>query len=342
MFTDIGIDLGTYKTAIMSGKRVIFEEPSAVAVDSNSGKALFFGRDAHELEGRTDKNITVFRPIQRGVVSDMELASAMIRYFFKKAFGNRIIKPHVVVTAPGCATAVEQRSAAQVVEEAGGRDVRVIETATAAAIGLGLNFTMPHGSMIVDIGAGVTDIAVVSMGGVAECVTIPVGSADYDEAIIKYIRHQMNIVIGPHTAEKIKMQIGSAFKRPIPMTMQAGGVDIRTGMPKSFSVTSDQIYEATGELSNSISSAVSQVLEKTLPDLAADIYSDGIILIGGGANMYGFPEHIAEVTGVSAALANESKTQVVRGAGIAVRNPNLLTASDYDHRTRENLFSDET
>lgn len=343
MFTDIGIDIGTYKTAIFSGKRIVLEEPSVVAIDSETEKPLFFGKAAYDLAGRTDNNnITIINPVVRGVVSDMELSTKMMKYFLYKVFGNRIVKPRVVVTAPGGATAVEQRSAAQIIEESGGRNVQVIETATAAAIALGLNFSMPHGSMIVDIGAGTTDIAVISMGGVSECTTIPSGSMDYDAAIIKFARHKLNMTIGPHTAEKIKMQIGSAYKRKISMEMQAGGIDLVTGKPRSFSISSDQVYEATSDISDAIVKAVGEVLEHTLPDLAADIYEEGITLLGGGSLMYGLDEHISNVIGVPVHYAEDAAHVIVRGAGIAVRNPNLLKASDYQYRTRQNLYSDET
>lgn len=342
MFTDIGIDLGSYKTVIMAGQKLVLEEPTAAAIDTETGKPLFFGKAAFDLAGRTDQNITVIRPVKHGVVSDMELCCGMLKFFLRKAFGNRIVKPRVAITAPGNATAVEQRSVAQIVEEAGGRDVRVVETATAAAIGLGLNFTMPHGSMIVDLGAGTTDIAVTSMGGVAECVTIPTASADYDEAIVKFVRQEYNMLIGPHTAEKIKMQIGAAYSRSMPLTMQAGGIDLVTGMPKSFSVTSEQIYTATSPVTEAIGAAVAGVLERTLPDLAADICEDGIRLVGGGAALFGLGEYLRERTGVAAAPAEGHAQIVARGVGIAVRNPNLLRTSDYEYRTRKNLYSDES
>lgn len=342
MFTDIGIDLGSYKTVIMAGQKLVLEEPTAAAIDTETGKPLFFGKAAFDLAGRTDQNITVIRPVKHGVVSDMELCCGMLKFFLRKAFGNRIVKPRVAITAPGNATAVEQRSAAQIVEEAGGRDVRVVETATAAAIGLGLNFTMPHGSMIVDLGAGTTDIAVTSMGGVAECVTIPTASADYDEAIVKFVRQEYNMLIGPHTAEKIKMQIGAGYSRSMPLTMQAGGIDLVTGMPKSFSVTSEQIYTATSPVTEAIGAAVAGVLERTLPDLAADICEDGIRLVGGGAALFGLGEYLRERTGVAAAPAEGHAQIVARGVGIAVRNPNLLRTSDYEYRTRKNLYSDES
>ncbi len=342
MFTDIGIDLGSYKTVIMAGQKLVLEEPTAAAIDTETGKPLFFGKAAFDLAGRTDQNITVIRPVKHGVVSDMELCCGMLKFFLRKAFGNRIVKPRVAITAPGNATAVEQRSAAQIVEEAGGRDVRVVETATAAAIGLGLNFTMPHGSMIVDLGAGTTDIAVTSMGGVAECVTIPTASADYDEAIVKFVRQEYNMLIGPHTAEKIKMQIGAAYPRSMPLTMQAGGIDLVTGMPKSFSVTSEQIYAATSPVTETIGAAVAGVLERTLPDLAADICEDGIRLVGGGAALFGLGEYLRERTGVAAAPAEGHAQVVAKGVGIAVRNPNLLRTSDYEYRTRKNLYSDES
>ena len=342
MFTDIGIDLGTYKTSIISGRNSVIIEPSVVAVDTETGKPLYFGKEAKALEGRTDECITVVHPIVKGVVSDMDLATRMIRFFLKKSFGNRIVKPRVVVTAPGNATAVEQRSATQIVQEAGGRQVNVIETVTAAAIGLGLNFNVPKGNMIVDIGAGITEIAVISMGGVAQSATLKVGSADFDDAIVKYVRRELGTHIGPHTAERIKIQIGSAVGRPFSLTMQAGGVDINTGKPRSFSVTSAGIYEAISDYLAMIAEGVTSVLEKTTPELSGDIAGEGIVLIGSGALMFGFEELISTTAKIPCKLAEEPSGRVLRGAGIAVRTPELFRNSDYEYRTRKNLFSDET
>ena len=318
MFTDIGIDLGTYRTIISTGSKIVLEEPTAVAVDSETGDPVFFGERAHSIDGRAHDRVTVKHPVEHGVVSDLTLTSALLRYFLRKAFGNRIVKPRIVITAPGGATDVQQRSAAEAAEAAGGRDVRVIETATAAAIGMGLNFSMPHGSMIVDIGAGTTDISVVTMGGVAECVTIATSSYDYDEAIIRYVRSRYGILIGPHTAENIKKQIGCACRRPVDLTVTFGGVDISTGMPRAFTVSSAEIYDITKDITAEIGSAVVKTMENTLPDLAADIAEDGIRLIGGGAKMYGFEEYLGQVTGASAALAENPQECVAKGAGIAV------------------------
>lgn len=342
MFTDIGIDLGTYKTTIIAGKKVVLEEPTAVAIDTQTGEPIFFGERAHSIEGRAHEHVQVLHPVERGVVSDLNLATAMLRHFLRKSFGNRMVKPRVVITAPGGATDVQQRSCAGVAEAAGGRNVRVIETATAAAIGLGLNFSMPHGSMIVDIGAGTTDIAVTTMGGVAECMSISVASQDYDEAIIRYVKAEHGVLIGPHTAEHIKKQVGSATRRAVDVTLTVGGVDIVTGMPRAFTVSAGDIYRVTAELTEEIGTAVTKMLENTLPDLAADIADEGIHLIGGGAQMCGFEEYIAARTGVPARLAEFACECVSRGAGIAVRNPNLLRNADYAYRTRQSLISDET
>lgn len=342
MFTDIGIDIGSYKTTIIAGKKVVLEEPTAVAVDTGTGEPIFFGERAHSIAGRAHEHVQVLRPVERGVISDSNLATAMLRYFLRRSFGNRIVKPRVVITAPGGATDVQQRSAAGVAEAAGGRNVRVVETATAAAIGLGLNFSMPHGSMIVDIGAGTTDIAVITLGGVAECISLPVASYDYDEAIIRFVKTEHGILIGPHTAEHIKKQIGSATPRAVDITLTVGGVDIVTGMPRAFTVSSSDIYRVTQDITAEIGTAVAKMLENTLPDLAADIADEGIHLIGGGAKMCGFEEFLAARTGVPARLAEFPCECVSKGAGIAVRNPNLLRNADYAYRTRQNLVSDES
>lgn len=342
MFTDIGIDLGTYKTTIMAGKKTALEERSVVAVDNNTGKPILFGEAAYSIAGRTQDNISIIRPIEHGVISDTELALAMLRAFLRKSFGNRIVKPRVVITVPGGTTDVQQRAAAAVAEAAGGRNVSVIETATAAAIGLGLNFSMPHGSMIIDIGAGTTDIAVISLGGIAECVSLPLGSLDYDREITRYVRDEHGVNIGPHTAENIKKQIGTATARTMDIAMTVGGIDIISGMPKSLSISSQEIYDATLHITEEIGTALVKTLENTLPDLAADIAEDGIHLVGGGAKMYGFAKYFSKITGVPVVLSDIPTRCVSKGAGIAVRNPGLLRNADFTYRTRQDLISDET
>ncbi len=342
MFTDIGIDFGTYKTAILSNHKILIDEPTVVALDHETGKILCFGKAAYELIGRTQDKVTVVNPIRRSVVADMDLAVALMQYFFQKAFGKKIVKPRVVISAPGGATSVEQRALRQIVEEAGGRNVRTIESSSAAAIALGMNFNMPHGAMIVDIGAGTTDISVVTMGGIAECRTVPVASSDYDEAIIRYVRKEYNVLIGVRTAERIKKVVGSAVRPELDRIFSAGGVDLVTGMPRALDISANAIYEATADLSDTIGTNIAQVLENTLPDLAADILKDGVHLIGGGACMEGFEQLILKKTGVRGLLASEPLTCVLRGASIAVRHPDLLKNVDYEYRTRQNLISDET
>ena len=240
MATDIVMDAGTYKTVLYSNGKILLEEPSCVTVDSETWEPISFGKQAKETFGRTPESVTTVFPFERGVVSDYDVAEAMIVHFIKSTFGNRIIKPRIIVVVPSGVTTVQHHSLAQAVSSAGCRNVSTVENTVALAVGMGLDFTTPHGSMIVDIGAGTTDIATLSMGGIVHNESARVGSVDFDDDIAKYIRREKNILIGPLTAEYIKKTVGCAKKRDFDVTVTGKGRDIFSGLPKTFEISSTE------------------------------------------------------------------------------------------------------
>lgn len=338
MAIDIGIDLGTAKTIILSGSVIKLEEPSVASVDTDTWAPLHFGEQAYKMIGRTPESITTVFPIEHGVIADYEVAEQMMRYFVRKAFGNRTVKPRVMVAMPSGLTTVQHRSVAQVIEAAGGRNVCTVESPLAAAIGLGIDLEKAHGSMIVDIGAGTTDVAVLSMGALSVCQSDRVASKNFDEAIIRFIRKEYNILIGLQTAEQIKMQIGSVIQRPVEIAMQAKGRNLFSGLPQVFEITTNEVYESVCDVALSICKAVQSALEKTEPDLVADISADGLYLTGGGAMIYGMEKLLSDFLGIEVRLVDDPLHCVVRGTGIALKNPNLLKNGDYQFRSLQDLI----
>jgi len=338
MSTDIGIDLGTSKTILLSGSKVILEQPSVVTVDTETWEPVAYGDKAYAMVGRTPESLTTVYPVERGVIADYNIAEQMLRCYMRKAFGNRIVKPRVMVSMPIGVTSVQHRSVAKAVEIAGGRNVCTLEGPVAAAIGLGVNFSQVRGSMIIDIGAGTTDVATISMGGLAECATMRVASFDFDEAIIKYIKKVCNVSIGKQTAESIKIQIGSVVPRKVEIAMQAKGKNIFTGLPEIFEITANDIYEAVKDTADTICLAIKSVIENTSPDLISDIMTDGIYLTGGGAMIFGMEELLSNYLGVNVKLAQDPIHSVARGAGMALKNPQLLKNGDYQFRSIQELI----
>lgn len=338
MAIDIGIDLGTAKTCILSGAKIMLEEPSAAAVDTDSWEPIAFGEKAYKMIGRTPDSITSVLPIERGVIADYDVAEEMMRRFMRKAFGNKMVKPRVMVAMPSGLTAVQHRSVAQVVEAAGGRNVCTIESPMAAAIGMGIDFTKARGTMIVDIGAGTTDVAVISLGGLSQCESGRVASRDFDEAVIRYVRKEYNILIGLQTAEQIKKQIGSVVHRPVEIAMQAKGRNLFTGLPQLFEITTNEVFQAVDDIAVNICKTVQGVLERTEPDLVADVSEDGIFLTGGGALIYGMEKRLSDFTGVPVHLVEDPLHCVVRGTGTALKHPSLLKNGDYAFRSLQDLI----
>ena len=338
MAIDIAIDLGTSKTVIFNNSRIVLEEPTMVTVDSDTYEPVYFGADAKETLGRTPESLTCIRPIEHGAIADYDITNAMLTKYLLSAFGNKIIRPRVVTCLPTGLTEVQHKFMGKVIEESGGRNVTVIEAPLAAALGVGIDFNEPVGKMIVDIGAGVTDIASISMGGIVQCDSHKVASNDFDEAIIKYVRRTYNIEIGPLTAEQIKKQIGSVIHRPVDITIIAKGRNILTGLPESFEISSGQVFDTTFDTAVSICNAVRKVLEKTDPDIVSDIMQNGIHLTGGGALINGMADFMSEFIGCKTTLAPDPSHSIIRGAALALKRPSLLKNINYQARSIKDLI----
>ena len=315
--SDIGIDLGTANVLVyMKGKGVVLREPSVVAFDRDTNKIKAIGEDARLMLGRTPGNIVAVRPLRQGVISDYTVTEKMLRYFIQKACGKtRFRKPRISVCVPSGVTEVEKKAVEDATYEAGAREVAIIEEPIAAAIGAGIDIARPCGNMIVDIGGGTADIAVISLGGTVVSTSIKVAGDDFDEAIVRYMRKKHNLLIGERTAEEIKINIGTAYKRPENITMDVRGRNLVTGLPKTITVTSDETLDALKEITSQIVEAVHSVLEKTPPELAADVADRGIVLTGGGSLLYGLEELIEEKTGITTMTAEDPMTAVAVGTG---------------------------
>ena len=314
---DIGIDLGTSSILIyIKGRGVVLKEPSVVAVNRDSNKVLAYGEDARLMLGRTPENIVAVRPLRQGVISDYTLTEKMLKYFITKAVGTRTLrKPRISVCIPSGATEVEKKAVEDAAYHAGAREVIIIEEPVAAAIGAGIDISKPQGNMIIDIGGGTSDIAVIAMDGPVVSESIKVAGDDFDEAILRYMRKKHNLLIGERTAEDIKINIGCATKRPENVTMEVRGRNLVTALPKTVVVSSDEIMDALLEPASMIVNAVHNVLERTPPELAADVYERGIVMTGGGSLLYGLDKLMQEKTGINTVLAEDPLTAVAIGTG---------------------------
>ncbi|MDY6305623.1 MAG: rod shape-determining protein [Oribacterium sp.] len=314
---DIGIDLGTSSILIyIKGRGVVLKEPSVVAVNRDTNKVLAYGEDARLMLGRTPENISAVRPLRQGVISDYTLTEQMLKYFINKAVGKRTLrKPRISICIPSGATEVEKKAVEDAAYHAGAREVTIIEEPVAAAIGAGIDISKPQGNMIIDIGGGTSDIAVIALDGPVVSESIKVAGDDFDEAILRYMRKNHNLLIGERTAEDIKINIGCASKRPENVTMEVRGRNLVTALPKTVVVSSDEIMEALLEPAMMIVNAVHNVLERTPPELAADIYERGIVMTGGGSLLYGLDKLMQEKTGINTMLAEDPLTAVAIGTG---------------------------
>ncbi len=315
--TDIGIDLGTASILIyIKGKGVVLKEPSVVAFDRDTNKIKAIGEDARVMIGRTPGNIVAVRPLRQGVISDYTVTEKMLKHFIQKAMGKRSFKkPRISVCVPSGVTEVEKKAVEDATYQAGAREVSIIEEPIAAAIGAGIDISKPCGNMIVDIGGGTTDIAVISLGGTVVSSSIKIAGDDFDEAIIRYMRKRHNLLIGERTAEELKVKIGSAFKGSPTLTMDVRGRNLVSGLPRTITVTSEETEEALREAVSQIVEAVHGVLEKTPPELAADIADRGIVLTGGGCLLKGIEELIEEKIGINTITADDPMTCVAVGTG---------------------------
>jgi rod shape-determining protein MreB len=324
---EIGIDLGTANVLVyVKGKGIVLREPSVVAKDIRTNRTIAVGEEARQMLGRTPGNIQAIRPLRDGVIADFEVTEVMLNYFIKKVTKNHSFfsnwfrpKPSVVICVPAEITSVEERAVRDAAKLAGARSVDIIEEPMAAAIGAGLPIDGPSGNMVVDIGGGTTDVAVISLGGIVVSQSLRVAGNKLDEAIIRHIRRVYNLMVGERTAEEIKITIGSAYRLEEELTMEIRGRDLINGLPKTVKITSEEVREALSEPIASIVEAVKSVLEKTPPELAADIIDRGIILTGGGALLRGLDTLLAEVTGIPALIADDPLSCVVIGTGQRVR-----------------------
>ena len=315
--SDIGIDLGTASILVyIKGKGVVLKEPSVVAFDRDTNKIKAIGEEARLMLGRTPGNIVAVRPLRQGVISDYTVTEKMIKYFIQKALGKKSFrKPRISVCVPSGVTEVEKKAVEDATYQAGAREVEIIEEPIAAAIGAGIDISRPCGNMIVDIGGGTSDIAVISLGGSVVSTSVKIAGDDFDEALVRYMRKKHNLLIGERTAEDIKIKIGSAFPRAEVVSMDIRGRNLVTGLPKTVTVTSAETEEALKEATSQIVEAIHSVLEKTPPELAADIADRGMVLTGGGSLLQGLEELIEEKTGINTMTAEDPMTAVAIGTG---------------------------
>ena len=336
---DIGIDLGTASVLVfVKGKGIALNEPSVVAVDKMTGKILAVGADAQSMLGRTPGNIIAVRPLREGVISDYDMTEKMIREFIKKVLGFRLFKPNVIICIPSVITEVEERAVIDAGIQAGAKKVFLIEEPVAAAIGAGIDIAKPNGNMIVDIGGGTTDIAVISLGGIVEATSIKVAGDKFDEAIIKYIRRKHNVLIGERTAEEMKINIGCVYPRPEDKTMEVKGRCLMTGLPKTITVSSNEMLEAFEEPAERILESIHSVLERTPPELVADVSTNGIVMTGGGSLIYGFDKLIEAKTGIATRVADDAISCVAYGTGKSLDSINAMQDGTMNLSRKRQMF----
>ena len=322
---DIGIDLGTATViAYVKGKGIVLREPSVVAVDNNTGEVLAVGKEARRMLGRTPGNIVATRPLRDGVISNYTVTEKMLKYFINKVCGKFIFAPRIMICIPSQVTEVEKKAVIDAASQAGAKKVYLIEEPIAAAIGAGIDISKPCGNMVVDIGGGTTDIAVISLGGSVVSESLKIAGDKLDEAIVKYIKKKHNVMIGERTAEDLKINIGCVYPKIQDMEMDVRGRDLITGLPKTITIHSSEMLEALIEPAMMIVDSVHSVLEKTPPELAADISDRGIYMTGGGCLVDGLDKFIQAKTGINVMIAQEAISCVALGTGKALDNLDSL------------------
>ncbi len=330
---DMGIDLGTANTLVfIKGKGIVIREPSVVAIQTNTKEVLAVGEDAKKMIGRTPGNIVAIRPLKDGVIADFDVTQNMLKYFIKKAMQTKsLFQPRVVICVPSGVTEVEKRAVEEAAVHAGAREAFLIEEPMAAAIGAGLPVQEPTGSMVVDIGGGTTEVAIISLGGIVTSKSIRVGGDELDDSIVTYIKKEYSLMIGERTAEEIKINIGSADYESEERFMDIRGRDLISGLPKTLEVSSKEIYEALNEPVTNILDAIKSTLEKTPPELASDVMELGIMLTGGGALLEGLDRLIARETGMPVHIAENPLDCVAIGTGKALDSIDILkkTVNNY-------------
>lgn len=324
---DMGIDLGTANSLVyVKGKGIVLREPSVVAIQRDNGQVLAVGEEAKQMIGRTPGNIVAIRPMKDGVIADFDVTQSMIKYFISKALRKRtfLVRPRVVVSVPSGVTAVEERAVREAALQAGAREAYLIEEPMAASIGAGLPVHEPTGNMIVDIGGGTTEVAVISLGGIVTSRSIRIAGDEMDDAIIQHVKKTYNLMIGERTAEEIKIEIGTAYPLEKPETYEVRGRDLVSGLPKTIEITSEEIYKALSEPVSSILEAIKNTLELTPPELAADIMDRGIVMAGGGSLLRGLDRLVSEQTGMPVHLADDPLLAVAYGTGRVLENIDIL------------------
>ncbi|NPA94953.1 MAG: rod shape-determining protein [Thermodesulfobacteria bacterium] len=325
---DLAIDLGTANTLVyVKGKGIVLREPSVVAVkkDSRSARVLAVGKEAKMMLGKTPGNIVAIRPMKDGVIADFEVTEAMLRYFIRKVHNRRtLVRPRIIISVPSGITQVEKRAVRESAESAGAREVYLIEEPMAAAIGVGLPITEPTANMVVDIGGGTTEVAVISLAGIVFCKSVRVAGDRMDDAILHHIKRRYSLLIGEHTAEKIKIEIGDVMPEPPYKKMEIKGRDLVSGVPKTVEIDASEIQSAISEQVETIVETVKIALEQTPPELAADIVDKGIVLTGGGALLKNLDKLLREKTGLPIIIADDPLSSVVLGSGQTLDNINIL------------------
>ncbi|MCX7714685.1 MAG: rod shape-determining protein [Clostridia bacterium] len=323
---DIGIDLGTATVLVyVKGKGIVLKEPSVVAVDVYTNKIYAVGEEARRMLGRTPDAIQAIRPLADGVISDYYLTEQMIKAFIGKVCKRRLFKPRIMICVPSGVTEVEQRAVIDAARQAGARKVYIIEEPIAAAIGAGIDISRPRGMMIVDIGGGTSDIAVISLGSIVVSRSVKTAGDEFDDAVIKYIRKKYSLNIGSRTAEDIKISIGCVYPREKDISINVRGGSLLTGLPQTIQVSSEEIREAFEDVVSEIIEAVKDVLENTPPELVGDILEDGILLTGGGSLVYGLDKRLKKETGIDVFLADDIVSCVAKGSGIALEHIDSLS-----------------
>lgn len=325
---DIGIDLGTATVLVyIKGKGIVLREPSVVAIDRNSNRLLAVGEEARHMLGRTPGSIVAIRPLRDGVISDYDVTERMLKYFINKVAGNRffkMFKPRIMVCVPSSVTEVEKRAVVDATMHAGARKTYLIEEPIAAAIGAGIDISKACGSMVVDVGGGTTDIAVISLGGTVVSTSIKIAGDKFDEAIMRYIRKKHNVTIGERSAEELKINVGCVYPRPTDTTMEIRGRNLLSGLPKTITISSSEMMEALEEPVASIIESVHSILERTPPELSADISDRGIVMTGGGSLIYGFDKLLQARTGINVLIADDAISCVAIGTGKALDNLGIM------------------
>jgi rod shape-determining protein MreB and related proteins len=320
MSMDIGVDLGTANVLVyIKGKGIVLREPSVVAIDRDSNKVLEIGEAARLMLGRTPGNIVAIRPLREGVIADYDMTESMLRHFIERVIGHSFMfKPRIMICIPSGCTTVERRAVLEAAQQAGARKTCLIEEPLAAALGAGLDISEPYGSMVVDIGGGTTDIAVISLGGIVQSESLRIGGDKFDESIIRYVKKEYNVMIGERTAEQIKIEIGGAMRDVREGTLEVRGRDLLTGLPKTIKLSVNEICDALSEPVARIVQCVKKVLEDTPPELSSDIMDRGIVMTGGGSMLFGLDKLIQRESGIPTYLAEDPLSCVALGTGKAL------------------------